>query len=174
MALGSQAVSHDREEHRGWGEPGHSRLQIRETPMISSPWITERSDIKNSSIHQYPTQETKILSREPGSQIIPTDNFLNTAVSVVGIMTSHTGDKTVRKSSRSKRLGKMGLSLTNHKTNMYLKKEHKLKNICSRRKKMENTEERELITIKLILIKLLKQCLVQDKCIYTSKSHSKF
>lgn len=80
-----------------------------------SPWITERSDIKNSSVHRYPTQETEILSREPGSQIIPTDNFLNTTVSVLG-MTSHTGDKMIRKSSRSKRLGEMGLSLTDHKT----------------------------------------------------------
>ena len=51
------------------------------------------------------------------------------------MMTSHTGDKTVRKSSKSKRLGEMGLSLTDHKTNMYLKKKHKLKNICSREKK---------------------------------------
>ena len=143
-------------ENRGWGEPGHSRLQIRETPVIFSPWITERSDIKYSSIHQYPTQETKILSREPGSQIIPTDNFLNTTVSVLGIMTSHTEDKTVRKSSRSKRLGKMGLSLTDHKTNMYLKKEHKLKNICSWRKTMENTGERELITIKINTYKTLE------------------
>ena len=31
-------------------------------------------------------------------------------------MTSHTGDKTIRKSSRSKRLGETGLSLTDHKT----------------------------------------------------------
>lgn len=91
------------------------------------------------------------------------------------MMTSHSQEtRQVRRSSRSERLGEMGLSLTDHKTNMYLKKELTSSKIPVAGKKMENTEERELITIKLILIKLLKQCLVQDKCIYVSKSYSKF
>lgn len=68
--------------------------------------------------------------------------FWTPTVSVLGMMTSHSGDKTVRRSSRSERLGEMGLSLTDHKTNMYLKKEHKLKNTCSRKKRWK-TQKRE-------------------------------
>lgn len=60
-------------------------------------------------------------------------------------MTSHSGRLEATKEvnrREAERLGKWGYLLTDHKTNMYLKKEHKLKNTCSRKKRWK-TQKRE-------------------------------